>query len=159
MPVDTETTQRTIQSWYTAMGNWDFDTVMNTLDENVVFILQPKPYAKKIPYLGIWRGREAFGEASRIRNETSQITGFGLRELVCQGNKAVALIYSKATCIATGKEFELDVVQFLELNDEGKIVKCTAIFDPVPEINAFTPDGQPEISETSVFNKIGEPIS
>jgi ketosteroid isomerase-like protein len=79
-------------------------------------------------------------EATRIRNETSQITGFALHDVVAQGNKAVALIYSKATCVATGKEFELDVVQWLELNDDGKIAKCTAYFDPVPEMNAFTPD-------------------
>ncbi len=141
--MDTETTARIVNRWYQAMGSWDTETVMNTLAEDVVFILAPKPYTKMIPYLGTWVGRDAFAEASKIRNDTSHITGFALRDVVAQGNKAVALIYSKATCVATGKEFELDVVQWLELNEDGKIQKCTAYFDPVPEMNAFTPEAKP----------------
>lgn len=138
--MDTDTTYRALTDWYTAMGSGNTDGVMNGLDENVVFVLEPKPYTTMIPYLGTWIGRDGFAEASKIRNETSHITGFALRDLVAQGNKGVALIYSKATCVATGKEFELDVVQWLELTDDAKIVKCTAYFDPVPEMNAFTPD-------------------
>jgi ketosteroid isomerase-like protein len=138
--MDSDTTFNIVNGWYSALGRWDVDTVMNGLADDVVFVLAPKPYTKMIPYLGTWVGRDAFAEATRIRNETSQITGFALRDVVAQGNKAVALIYSKATCVATGKEFELDVVQWLELNDDGKIAKCTAYFDPVPEMNAFTPD-------------------
>ena len=137
--MDSDTTFNIVNGWYSALGRWDVDTVMNGLADDVVFVLAPKPYTKMIPYLGTWVGRDAFAEATRIRNETSQITGFALRDVVAQGNKAVALIYSKATCVATGKEFELDVVQWLELNDDGKIAKCTAYFDPVPEMNAFTP--------------------
>jgi ketosteroid isomerase-like protein len=136
--MDTEKAVQIITTWYTAMGNRDNDTVLSTLAEDVIFVLEPKPYTGMIPYLGTWRGRDGFAEASRIRNQTSTITGFALRDLVVQGNKAVALIYSKATCVATGKVFELDVVQWLELNDEGRIAKCTAYFDPVPEMNAFT---------------------
>ena len=138
--MDSDTTYNIVNGWYSALGRWDVDMVMNGLADDVVFVLAPKPYTKMIPYLGTWVGRDAFAEATRIRNETSQITGFALRDVVAQGNKAVALIYSKATCVATGKEFELDVVQWLELNDDGKIAKCTAYFDPVPEMNAFTPD-------------------
>ncbi|MGH7966895.1 MAG: nuclear transport factor 2 family protein [Candidatus Binatia bacterium] len=138
--MNSEQTAKIVNEWYSAMGQFDWDTVMSTLAEDVVFILAPKPYTKMIPYLGVWTGRDAFAEASRIRNETSTITGFALRDVVAQDNKAVALIYSKATCVATGKEFELDVIQWLELDDEGKITKCTAYFDPVPEMKAFTPE-------------------
>lgn len=140
--MNTEQTSRIVNDWYAAMGKFDWPNVMGALAEDVVFVLAPKPYTKMIPYLGTWVGRDAFAEASRIRNETSKITGFALRDVVAQGNKAVALIYSKATAVSTGKEFELDVVQWLELNDDGKIAKCTAYFDPVPEMNAFTPDKQ-----------------
>jgi ketosteroid isomerase-like protein len=138
--MDSDQTSQIVNAWYTAMGNRDNAKVLNTLAEDVVFILAPKPYTTMIPYLGTWVGRDGFAEASRIRNDTSTITGFALRGLVAEGNKAVALIYSKATCVATGKEFELDVVQWLELNEQGQITKCTAYFDPVPEMNAFTPD-------------------
>ena len=138
--MDTDTTYTIINNWYKAMGSGDNEGVLNGLAEDAVFILAPKPYTKMIPYLGTWIGRDGFAQASKIRNDTSHITGFALRDLVAQGSKAVALIYSKATCVATNKEFELDVVQWLEVDDNGKIAKCTAYFDPVPEMNAFTPD-------------------
>jgi ketosteroid isomerase-like protein len=138
--MDSEKTHDIVAGWYNAMGQFDWDTVIGDLDDNVVFTLAPKPYTKMIPYLGVWEGKEKFLEASKIRNDTSQISGLELHEVIAQGNKAVALITSKATCIATGIYFELDIVQFIELNDEGKIVKVTAYFDPVPEMNAFRPD-------------------
>jgi ketosteroid isomerase-like protein len=136
--MDSEKTAQIVSSWYSAMGSWDFDTLMNTLDNDVVFILADnKPYTKQVPYLGTWVGKEAFGKASQIRNETSQISGFEVLEVIAQGNKAAARVISKSTCIATGIYFELDITQWLELNDDGKITKVTAIFDPLPEIDAF----------------------
>jgi ketosteroid isomerase-like protein len=138
--MDTDATYSVMTNWYTAMGSGDMDGVMNALAEDVLFILAPKPYTRVIPYLGTWVGKDGFAEAVKIRTDTTQITGYALRDLLAQGNRAVALIYSKATCVATGKEFELDVVHWLELNDDGKIAKCTAYFDPVPEMDAFTPD-------------------
>jgi ketosteroid isomerase-like protein len=140
MATDTDTTYNIINSWFAAVGSGDTEKILNGLAEDAVVILEPKPYTKMIPYLGTWTGRDGFGQAMKIRNDTSRVTGFALRDLVAQGSKAVALIYIKSTCVATGKEFELDVVQWLELNDNGKITKCTAYFDPVPEMNAFTPD-------------------
>ena len=137
--MDTEQTFKILKDWYTAMGEFDLDTIMNTLAEDVVFTLAPT-YQDKIPYLGTWVGKDAFAEAIRIRTETTQITGYAMNDLLAQGNKAAAILYSKAICVATGKEFQLYVVHWLEVNDEGKITKCTAYFDPIPEINAFTPD-------------------
>lgn len=137
--MDTEQTFEILKNWYKAMGESDSATILSTLAEDVVFILAPK-YKEKIPYLGTWVGRDAFAEATRIRNEATKITGFALSDLVAQSNKGVALIYTKSTCVATGKEFALDVVHWVEVNDEGKITKCTAYFDPIPEIDAFTPD-------------------
>jgi ketosteroid isomerase-like protein len=139
MALDSSKSREIVTNWYMAMGRGDGAGIMGALDKDVVFILAPKPWTKPIPYLGTWKGPEGFGKASEIRNSTSQITGFELREVIADGNKVVALINSKSTCIPTGVPFELDVVQFLELNDEGKITKCTAYFDPVPEINAFAP--------------------
>src|SRR3954469_13946916 len=37
--MDSEKTEKIVSSWYSAMGSWDFETVMNTLDNDVVFIL------------------------------------------------------------------------------------------------------------------------
>ena len=132
-------THELVANWYAAMGKMDWDGVMNALSDDVVFTLAPKPYTKMIPYLGKWVGKAAFGEASRIRNETSNISGLDLRGVVAEGNSAVALITSKATCIATGKYFELDIVQWIQVNDQGKIIKVDAYFDPVPEMDAFQP--------------------
>ena len=112
--MDSDQTYKIVSDWYGAMGQFNWDYVVDGLDENVVFILDPKPYTKMIPYLGVWEGKAAFMEAANIRNTTSQITGFGLKDLVAQGNKAVALIYSAATCIATQKPFELDEEQIRE---------------------------------------------
>jgi ketosteroid isomerase-like protein len=139
-------THELIANWYGSMGKMDWDAVMDALSDDVVFTLAPKPYTKMIPYLGVWAGKAAFAEASRIRNETSNISGLDLHGVVAEGNTAVALITSKATCIATGKYFELDIVQWVEVNDQGKIVKVDAYFDPVPEMDAFQPGVVPGVS-------------
>lgn len=132
-------THELVANWYGAMGKMDWDAVMGALADDVVFTLAPKPYTKMIPYLGKWVGKAAFAEASRIRNETSQISGLDLKGVVAEGNTAVALITSKSTCIATNKYFELDIVQWIEVRDDGKIAKVDAYFDPVPEMDAFQP--------------------
>jgi len=138
-------THELVANWYSAMGRRDWDTVMNALAEDVVFDLRPKPYTKMIPYLGKWVGKAAFAQASQIRNKTSQISGLDLKGVVAEGNSAVALITSKATCIATGKYFELDIIQWIQVNEQGKIAKVDAYFDPVPEMNAFQPGVVPGV--------------
>ena len=138
--MDSEQTFKILTDWYGAIAASDFPNIMDPVADDIVFVLGPKPHTEMIPYLRTWLGKEAFAEASRIRNEYSRITGFAMLDLVAQDNKGVALMHTKATCLATGKDFELDVIQWVELNDEGRIARCEAFFDPVPEINAFTPD-------------------
>src|SRR6476469_4678655 len=112
--MDSEKTAQIVSGWYSAMGAWDVDTVMGTLDENVVFNLAPdKPYTHLVPYLGRWEGKKAFADATQIRNETSQISGFEVLSVIAQGNQAAARVISKSTCVATGKYFELDITQWL----------------------------------------------
>lgn len=136
-------THQIVADWYGAMGKFDWASVMGALSDDVVFILSPKPYTKMIPYLGKWVGKAAFMEASKIRNDTSQISGLDVKGIVAEGNTAVARIVSKSTCIATGVYFELDIIQWVQLNDQGKIIQVDAIFDPVPEMNAFKPGTVP----------------
>jgi ketosteroid isomerase-like protein len=138
--MESEQTAKVLNDWYAAIAESDFPNIMNRVADDIVFVLGPKPHTEMIPYLRTWVGKEAFAEASRIRNEASRITGFALRDLVAQDNKGVALLYTKAICLATGKEFELKVIQWTELDENEKISKCEAIFDPTYEINAFTPD-------------------
>jgi ketosteroid isomerase-like protein len=137
--MDSAKTHQIVADWFSAMGRFDWGPVMDTMSDDVVFTIDPQPYTKVIPYTGRWVGKGAFMEASQIRNETSQLSGLDVRGIVAEGNTAVARITSKATVIKTGVYFELDIVQWIELNDEGKIVKVDAIFDPVPEMNAFVP--------------------
>jgi ketosteroid isomerase-like protein len=139
MAIDTERTRQIATNWYAAMGSGDGDTIMGTLAEDVLVKLGDKPWTKPIPYLGTWHGRAEFGKAVGIRMGTAEITAYEPRAIVCDGNKVAALLYSKAIANESKKEFELEVVHFLELNDDGKIAKLTAYFDPVPEIDAFAP--------------------
>ena len=137
--MDSAKTHQIVSGWYAAMGKFQWDAVMDALSDDVLFILSPKPYTQMIPYLGRWVGKSAFMEASKIRNDTSQISGLEVKSIVAQGNTAAARIISKSTCIATKVYFELDITQWIDLNDQGKIVRVDAIFDPVPEMNAFKP--------------------
>jgi len=138
--LDTDRTYQIIKDWLDAMGSGDADGLMGVLADDVVWIAAPKPYLKMIPYTGVWKGPEGFAEASKRRFSITSVSRFEVRDLVAQGGKAVAWVNTLSTHNETGKDFELDVSMWLELNDDGKITKVTAIFDPVPEINAFTPD-------------------
>ena len=44
---------------------------------------------------------------------------------------------------ATGVYFELEIIQWIKVSDAGKITHVDAIFDPVPEMNAFKPGTVP----------------
>src|SRR6201999_4014133 len=117
------TTYNIIKNWLDAMGSGDADGLMGRLDDDVVWIAAPKPYLKMIPYTGVWHGPAGFAEASKLRFEATQIKGFDVRNLVAQGNQAVAWVNTLSTNNETGKDFELDVSMWLELNDDGKITK------------------------------------
>jgi ketosteroid isomerase-like protein len=132
-------THEIVANWFAAMGKFDWGTVMDTMSDDVVFSIDPAPWTKVIPYTGVWKGKQAFMQASQIRNETSNLSGLDVKGIIAEGNLAVARIISKATVIKTNVYFELDIVQWIELNDEGKIIKVDAIFDPVPEMAAFQP--------------------
>src|SRR5690242_8969875 len=115
--MDSAKTHEIVANWFGAMGKFDWDTVMNTMSDDVVFTLAPKAWTKMIPYLGKWVGKQAFMQASQIRNETSDLSGLDVIGLVAEGNTAVARIISKATAKETKIYFELDIVQWITLND------------------------------------------
>lgn len=138
--MDSDKTHKIVADWYAAIGAGDFPAIMDPLADDVVLVLGPKPHTEIVPYLRTWVGKSGFADAVTTRDSYARVTGFDLRDLVAEGNRAVALSHTKTICLATGKEFELDVVQWMQLNDDAKIVNITAYFDPVPEIDAFTPD-------------------
>ena len=139
MAIDSAKSKEVVLNWYQAMGRGDWDNMMGVLDENFTLSLIDKPYAKSVPYLGTWKGREGVAKFNQFRMDNAEVHGFEIKDIISEGNTVTSKLWTKLLSKPTGKEFELNLVHWIKVGDNGKIQSCETIFDPIPEIAAFDP--------------------
>jgi ketosteroid isomerase-like protein len=139
MAISSEKAKEVVGNWYAAMGRGDWDNMMGVLDENFTLSLIDKPWGKAVPYLGTWKGREGVAKFNQFRMDNAEVHGFEIKDLIAEGGTVASKLWTKLLSKKTNTEFELNLVHWIKVSDEGKILSCETIFDPVPEINAFAP--------------------
>ena len=135
-----EKTAQIVKDWYGSIAQGDMEAVMDGLSEDVVFDLPQNDYNKIIPYMGTHTGREEIAESFRVRGECTEVEDYKTLEVVAQGNVAYVAIYTKAYHIRTKKEFVVEDVHRVELNEDGKVIRGKIYFDPTEEMAAFEVD-------------------
>ena len=138
--MDTEKASQILKQWCEHWVKDDVDAVIDGLSETVVFYAPQNDHNKVIPYLGKKIGRSAVVEAFEIRAQTTELLNYDLREFIVQNNKACIISQTREICKQTQKVFELEDVQFIVLDEDGKIASWSFYFDPNPEIAAFKAD-------------------
>lgn len=133
-------TEKVVQEFYESIGRSDLEAILGCLSQDIEFELPLNEYNKIIPYLGTKIGHKQVVEAFGIRAETTEVLDYETRGFVVQGNKACAVVYTKAVHPRTRKCFEIEDIHYLEVNEAGKIVKWKVYFDPGPEVAAFKAD-------------------
>jgi ankyrin repeat protein len=83
---------------------------------------------------------DAVRRAFELREETTEVLDYGLRDLRVEGDTGCAVIYTKAAHRRTGVEFEIEDAHVLVVDESGRIARWKAYFDPNGEIAAFTAD-------------------
>jgi ketosteroid isomerase-like protein len=75
-----------------------------------------------MPWLGLHRGREAVKDFLAHMRRNLDVTAFGPREVISQGNKAAAFGWFRLRSLSTGRTSDIGYSIFFELRD-GLIVK------------------------------------
>ena len=75
-----------------------------------------------LPWLGIYRGREAVKDFLAHMHRNLDVIAFGPREVISQGNKAAAFGWFRLRSLSTGRTSDIGYSIFFELRD-GLIVK------------------------------------
>jgi uncharacterized protein len=75
-----------------------------------------------LPWLGLYHGREALKGFLAHMHRNLEVTAFGPREVISQGNKAAAFGWFRLHSLSTGRTADISYSIFFELRD-GLIVK------------------------------------
>ena len=115
----------TVRSMYAAFLRGDISSVLQQMDESIVFLI---PGSGAVPISGVKRGLrevELFFESLRAMVE---FTAFEMREYIAQGNRVVALIHYEGRYRPTGKGFMADAAALWTLGN-GKAIRFQEFTD------------------------------
>ena len=123
----TESTIRPIvEAFYKASAARDIETALSFIADDVDWLVQGP--VDLFAFLGQRRGkaavREGYGEIAR----KLQITGYEIKTLLVDGDRAAALIRLTSIVRATGKVMSVRTSQFSRFHD-GKIVEMHGVLD------------------------------
>jgi ketosteroid isomerase-like protein len=94
-----------------------------------------------LPWLGLHRGREAVKKFLAHMHRNLEITAFGPREVISEGNKAVAFGWFRLHALSTGRTVDVSYSIRFELQD-GLIVKYHFLENTFDIATAFHSGGQ-----------------
>jgi ketosteroid isomerase-like protein len=111
---------QTIQDMYAAFGRGDVPTLLNLLDEAVVWY-PVKGAAKTVPTAGERRGKAAVAEFFRLLAEGTTWEAFEPEEFIAERDKVVARGHYAAVAKPTGRRYASDWVMVFTVR-AGKVV-------------------------------------
>jgi ketosteroid isomerase-like protein len=93
-----------------------------------------------LPWLGIYHGREALKAFFEHLHRNLQVTTFGPREIISDGNKAAAFGWFRLHALPTGRTADISYSILFELRD-GLIVRYHFLENTLDVANAFRAGG------------------
>lgn len=94
-----------------------------------------------LPWLGLHRGRERVKEFLAHMHRNLEVTGFGPREVISEGNKAAAFGWFRLHALSTGRTVDITYSIRFELKD-SLIVKYHFLENTFDVATAFHSGGQ-----------------
>ena len=107
-----------VQAFYGAFGRGDVSAALNTLAENIRWVV-PGP-RESIVFAGQREGREQVAKLFEKFAEMQEPEEFEPREFLAQGDKVVAMGHYRYRIKATGRSYESDWVHVFAISD-GKV--------------------------------------
>lgn len=118
---------------YEAFLRNDIPAVLDGLTDDVEWNWYGPP---ELPFAGSHHGREAVAQWFATIADIVEFHEWESREFVAQGDTVVVLGYERATAKPTGREFDVQWVQFLTMRD-GKVARFRQFPDTAAVGSAF----------------------
>ena len=94
-----------------------------------------------LPWLGVYRGREALKGFLAHMHRNLEVTTFGPREVISDGNKAAAFGWFRLHALPTNRTIDVSYSIFFELRD-GLITRYHFLENTLDVANAFRAGGK-----------------
>jgi ketosteroid isomerase-like protein len=130
---------QTVQAGYELFGKGDIPNLLNLYTDDVEFIIPGA--APAIPYAGVYRSKEAVATFFTNLHEAMEFERFEPVEYIAQGDKLVALGYSKGRVRATGQSEEEEWAHVFQMRD-GKVSRFQVYTDTAAVAQAFQRSSQ-----------------
>ena len=136
MRAPTQSNSELVAAYLDAVIRKDASAVDRYFDPNVEYVVNGTPAPDPagalppisaecraaLPWLGLYRGREAVKGFLAHMHRNLEVTGFGLREVISEGSKAAAFGRFRLHALSTGRTVDIACSIMFELRD-GLIVK------------------------------------
>jgi ketosteroid isomerase-like protein len=143
-----------IEAYLDAIMQKDASVVERFFDPNVEYMVNGTPVLDPtgvlppisaechvaLPWLGVYRGREAVKEFLAHMHRNLEVTAFGPREVISEGNKAAAFGWFRLYALSTGRTLDVAYSVRFELRD-GLIVKYHFLENTFDVASAFRKGG------------------
>jgi uncharacterized protein len=124
-----------IRKLYEAMGKGDVEAAFALLEDDVEFVVPGPPH---LGAAGTWRGHRGVQECLRRLRDGQENLSTDVRHFVAEAEQVVVLLHVRGKVLATGKEFESDIVHFFTLR-HGRVVRLLDFFDTAALAEAYRP--------------------
>ncbi|HEX8630257.1 MAG TPA: nuclear transport factor 2 family protein [Catenuloplanes sp.] len=141
----TRSTRAVAEGWIAALIGKDLDTALTFLAPDVEFVnyTPVAGYNDDMRWIGTYHGRDAVLASLKIFAEQCEVRHEKLIQLVVDGAEAMAVVHETSVVRSTGREFEVEFVQWLTVR-EGRIARWKSYTDPSSIVRAMrdtTPAG------------------
>lgn len=133
----TPKTYERITAWLDAMKRGDGAAVMAGLADDVEFITPEEQDDLIIPYVGTKVGKDEVGAAFALRATLIETVSAEIADVSAQGSMAWAFVTTRERHMPTGREFTIETAHQFKLDDDGRIKRWRAFFDPNPEVDVL----------------------
>ncbi|GAC1372921.1 MAG: nuclear transport factor 2 family protein [Hymenobacter sp.] len=123
-----------VQEGYAHFSQGDIPGLLNLFTDDIEFII-PGP-SQVIPFAGVYRGKEQVAAFFAKLHDAMDFERFEAQEYIAQGDRVVALGYSKVHVRATGKPNEEEWAHAFLMRD-GKVARLQEFTDTAATVQAF----------------------
>ena len=136
----------------------DVEYIVNgTSDRNAERALPPisEECRQALPWLGLHRGRRQVESFLECLHRNLDVTAYGPRQVVSEGNRAAAFGWFRLHALSTGRTIDIAYSIFFELRD-GRFIKYHFLENTVDVASAFRAGGVWELQREGAYHRVPE---
>jgi uncharacterized protein len=131
-------TESVARQWFDMLASGDGPGALALMADDIEFVnyTAVPGYNTDMPWIGTYNGAEAAAASLQVFLEAVEVRREELVSLVVDGEHAAGVVHENSTVRSTGRDFEIEFVQWLTIRD-GRIVRWKSYTDPSQIIRAY----------------------